>query len=55
MELFIDTIVREVVVDLRGNCFFKDFRKEWEVGDWADIVEVAGVSSRFLENGGYCS
>ena len=34
--------------------FFQNFLKEGEVGDWAEIVEVAGVSTGFLENRGYC-
>lgn len=43
LELFIEAVMGEMGVELRGNSFFKNFGKEGEVRNGAEVIEIVGV------------
>lgn len=40
-----------MIMELRGNYFFKEFGYEWEVWDWTVIWQGNGVKGGFFEKG----
>ena len=43
LELFIEAVMGEMGVELRGDSFFEDFGDEGEVRNGAEVIEIVGV------------